>query len=112
MEEGRLTRYLSRITPHVPRFGLHVQRDIHVIEFFLILIVLIDVNAGANTENNIRLTAVAESANIDFQHVDGRAGQRYFLETVGSGVAFSTTMGMDSLTSTLSTVPTFQASLQ
>ena len=88
MEEGHLTRYLSRITPHVPRFGLHVQRDIHVIEFFLILIVLIDVNAGANTENNIRLTAVAESANIDFQHVDGRAGQRYFLETVGSGVAF------------------------
>ena len=88
MEEGHLTRYLSRITPHLPRFGLHVQRDIHVIEFFLILIVLIDVNAGANTENNIRLTAVAESANIDFQHVDGRGGQRYFLETVGSGVAF------------------------
>lgn len=47
-----------------------------------------DANSPTNSPNNIKLTAVTKSANLDFRHVDGRSGRRYFLETVGSGVAF------------------------
>ena len=54
----------------------------------LILTGFVDVNAETNSTNGIKLIAVTENAKIDFQHVDGRCGQRYFLETVGSGVAF------------------------
>ena len=36
----------------------------------------------------VSLIPVTEAAGIGFQHVDGRSGQRYFLETVGSGTAF------------------------
>ena len=49
---------------------------------------LIEASFAASTEGNISFTAVTEEAGIQFQHVDGRSGQRYFLETVGSGVAF------------------------
>ena len=49
---------------------------------------LIEASFAASTEGKISFTAVTEEAGIQFQHVDGRSGQRYFLETVGSGVAF------------------------
>ena len=49
---------------------------------------LINAFCWADTEGKISFTAVTEEAGIQFQHVDGRSGQRYFLETVGSGVAF------------------------
>ena len=39
-------------------------------------------------KSEISFTAVTETAGLRFQHADGRSGQRYFLETVGSGVAF------------------------
>ncbi len=42
----------------------------------------------AGAEDKISFIAVTAAANLGFQHVDGRSGQRYFLETVGSGVAF------------------------
>ena len=42
----------------------------------------------AGAEGNISFTDVTEAAGLQFHHVDGRSGQRYFLETVGSGVAF------------------------
>ena len=42
----------------------------------------------AGAEGKISFIEATEAAGIRFQHVDGRSGQRYFLETVGSGVAF------------------------
>ena len=42
----------------------------------------------AGAEGNILFTDVTEAAGLQFHHVDGRSGQRYFLETVGSGAAF------------------------
>ena len=40
------------------------------------------------TESKILFTDATASAGLQFHHVDGRRGQRYFLETVGSGAAF------------------------
>ena len=54
----------------------------------LILTGFVGVNAETNATNGSNLIAVTENAGIDFQHVDGRCGRRYFLETVGSGIAF------------------------
>ena len=73
--EGRYpTRYQSR----VPKY----------IALLLFLANFVNVSANTNTTNGIKLTDVTENSKIDFQHVDGRCGRRYFLETVGSGVAF------------------------
>ena len=35
-----------------------------------------------------RLKMVYQEANISFQHQDGREGEKYFIETIGSGCAF------------------------
>ncbi len=42
----------------------------------------------ASAEGKISFTDVTEAAGLQFRHVDGRSGKRYFLETVGSGTAF------------------------
>ena len=49
---------------------------------------LINTLCWAGGEGKISFTAVTEAAGLQFHHVDGRSGQRYFLETVGSGAAF------------------------
>ena len=41
-----------------------------------------------NAEDKISFTDITEAAGLQFHHTDGRSGQRYFLETVGSGAAF------------------------
>ncbi|MDE0555970.1 MAG: VCBS repeat-containing protein, partial [Candidatus Poribacteria bacterium] len=53
-----------------------------------LIIRLIEASFAASTEGKISFIEATEGAGIQFQHVDGRSGQRYFLETVGSGVAF------------------------
>ena len=42
----------------------------------------------AGAEGKVSFVEATEAAGLRFQHVDGRSGQRYFLETVGSGTAF------------------------
>ena len=42
----------------------------------------------AGAEGKISFIDIREAAGLEFQHVDGRSGRRYFLETVGSGAAF------------------------
>ena len=59
----------------------------HAICLFLITC-LIDTICWAGAEDKFSFTAVTEAAGLRFQHVDGRSGQRFFLETVGSGAAF------------------------
>ena len=49
---------------------------------------LINTLCWAGGEGKISFTAVTEAAGLEFHHADGRSGQRYFLETVGSGAAF------------------------
>ncbi len=49
---------------------------------------LIATFCSADGKDKISFTAVTAAAGLQFRHVDGRSGQRYFLETVGSGVAF------------------------
>ena len=49
---------------------------------------LIDASPSAGVEGKTSFIDVTETAGLGFQHVDGRSGQRYFLETVGSGAAF------------------------
>ena len=49
---------------------------------------LITTFCSADGKDKISFTAVTAAAGLQFRHVDGRSGQRYFLETVGSGVAF------------------------
>ena len=41
-----------------------------------------------NAEGKISFTDITAAAGLQFHHSDGRSGQRYFLETVGSGAAF------------------------
>ena len=59
----------------------------------LILILIVTVAQGplipsisANT--NIQFVDVTQEAGIHWKHVDGRSGQKYFMETLGSGAAF------------------------
>ncbi|MAJ74121.1 hypothetical protein CMK13_14045 [Candidatus Poribacteria bacterium] len=39
-------------------------------------------------EGEVRFTDVTYSAGIEFFHIDGRSGNKYFMETLGAGVAF------------------------
>ena len=54
----------------------------------LLIISLITTFCSADGKDKISFTTVTGAAGLQFRHVDGRSGQRYFLETVGSGAAF------------------------
>ena len=41
-----------------------------------------------NANTNIQFVDVTQEAGIHWKHVDGRSGQKYFMETLGSGAAF------------------------
>ena len=41
-----------------------------------------------NANTNIQFVDVTQEAGIYWKHVDGRSGQKYFMETLGSGAAF------------------------
>ena len=56
--------------------------------YLFLITCLINTCCWADAEGKISFTAVTEAAGLQFHHVDGRSGQRYFLETVGSGAAF------------------------
>ncbi|MCY3739613.1 MAG: CRTAC1 family protein [Candidatus Poribacteria bacterium] len=42
----------------------------------------------ANADTGIQFVDVTQEAGIHWQHTDGRSGQKYFMETLGSGAAF------------------------
>ena len=52
------------------------------------LICLFSVAQFAFSSAEIQFVDVTEAAGIHFTHVDGRSGQKYFMETLGSGAAF------------------------
>ena len=41
-----------------------------------------------NADTHIQFVDVTQEAGIRWKHVDGRSGQKYFMETLGSGAAF------------------------
>ena len=41
-----------------------------------------------SADTNIQFVDVTQEAGIHYKHVDGRSGQKYFMETLGSGAAF------------------------
>ena len=41
-----------------------------------------------SADTNIQFVDVTQEAGIHWKHVDGRSGQKYFMETLGSGAAF------------------------
>ena len=60
-----------------------------------ILILLLTVVAAqiisiraVSADTNIQFVDVTQEAGIHWKHVDGRSGQKYFMETLGSGAAF------------------------
>ncbi|HIC01655.1 TPA: CRTAC1 family protein, partial [Candidatus Poribacteria bacterium] len=54
----------------------------------LLILSLFLVVHGVCLAVEVRFTNVTQSAGVDFVHVDGRSGEKYFMETLGSGVAF------------------------
>ena len=65
------------------------KRSINILILLLITVVLkgiIDPPAMADT--SIQFVDVTQEAGIHWKHVDGRSGQKYFMETLGSGAAF------------------------
>ena len=55
---------------------------------FILLVLFGQKSSQAKSAEHIQFTDVTEEANISFQHQDGREGEKYFIETIGSGCAF------------------------
>jgi hypothetical protein len=58
------------------------------ISFLFLITCLIHTPYWGYAEGKISFTDITAAAGLQFHHVDGRSGERYFLETVGSGAAF------------------------
>ena len=56
--------------------------------FLFLITCLINTPYWGYAEGKISFTDITAAAGLQFHHVDGRSGERYFLETVGSGAAF------------------------
>ncbi len=56
--------------------------------FLFLITCLINTPYWVHAEGKISFTDITTAAGLQFHHIDGRSGQRYFLETVGSGAAF------------------------
>lgn len=55
---------------------------------FLIVILWGASVLSAKADTSIQFVDVTQEAGIHWQHTDGRSGQKYFMETLGSGAAF------------------------
>ena len=62
---------------------------IGILILFLIAIAPQGILIGSvSADTNIQFVDVTLEAGIHWKHVDGRSGQKYFMETLGSGAAF------------------------
>ena len=62
---------------------------IGILILFLITIVVQGISIRlVNADTHIQFVDVTQEAGIQYKHVDGRSGQKYFMETLGSGAAF------------------------
>ncbi len=69
-----------------------MQRQNNSINISILLLIVIVVqgtlNASVSADTDIQFVDVTQEAGIHWKHVDGRSGQKYFMETLGSGAAF------------------------
>lgn len=65
------------------------KRSINILILLLITVVVKGVIAPpVMADTRIQFVDVTQEAGIHWRHVDGRSGQKYFMETLGSGAAF------------------------
>ena len=65
------------------------NNSIDIFTLFLIAVILqCAIALPAQTDIGIQFVDVTQDAGIHWKHVDGRSGQKYFMETLGSGAAF------------------------
>ncbi len=63
--------------------------SINIFMLYSIVVILWCTTAlPAKTDMGIQFVDVTQDAGIHWKHVDGRSGQKYFMETLGSGAAF------------------------
>ena len=63
--------------------------SINIFILFLIAAILrCTTTLPARADTGIQFVEVTQDAGIHWRHVDGRSGQKYFMETLGSGAAF------------------------
>ena len=68
-----------------------MKRRNNPINIFIRFLIVIVWGAGvppASADTGIQFVDVTQEAGIHWQHTDGRSGQKYFMETLGSGAAF------------------------
>ena len=63
-----------------------MQRQNNIINIFIFLLTVVALSANADT--GIQFVDVTQEAGIHWKHTDGRSGEKYFMETLGSGAAF------------------------
>ena len=59
-----------------------------LILFLIAIVVQGPLIPPVSADTNIQFVDVTQEAGIHWKHVDGRSGQKYFMETLGSGAAF------------------------
>ena len=69
-----------------------MKRQNNCISLYLLILVAVfapSVTAApAGSDTSIQFVDVTQEAGIHWKHTDGRSGQKYFMETLGSGAAF------------------------
>ena len=66
-----------------------ISACLHLFIYSLSLVPLcLSLTQAASSNSVVQFIDVTETAGIDFVHVDGRSGQKYFMETLGSGAVF------------------------
>ena len=63
-----------------------MQRQNSPINILIFLLTVVALSANADT--GIQFVDVTQEAGIHWKHTDGRSGEKYFMETLGSGAAF------------------------
>ena len=56
--------------------------------FLIVIVVQGTLRSAVRANTDIQFVDVTQEAGIHWKHVDGRSGQKYFMETLGSGAAF------------------------
>ena len=68
--------------------GTRVQFNDYSLLFTIYCLTFFLASTFAAADADIQFVDVTQSAGIHFTHVDGRSGQKFFMETIGSGGAF------------------------
>ena len=69
-----------------------MNRRKHSINILILLLITVVAQEGIDppvkADTGVQFIDVTQEAGIHWQHTDGRSGQKYFMETLGSGATF------------------------